>query len=119
MAINLAISAVVAKLMAMFATRFRGGSSEVVRQMQLDAPDQLAARVFEGYVVRKDLARRFKGRYNAVSVAELAVEKGDATRGASLHRRGGQGGSRRQPVPVVVCASPARFRPGMAAYRAG
>ncbi len=31
--------------------------------MELDALDQLAARVFEGYVVRKDLARRFKGRY--------------------------------------------------------
>jgi ATP-dependent Lon protease len=30
--------------------------------VQLDALDQLAARIFEGYVVRKDLARRFKGR---------------------------------------------------------
>lgn len=29
----------------------------------LDALDRLAARVFEGYIVRKDLARRFKGRY--------------------------------------------------------
>src|SRR5947207_10130679 len=31
--------------------------------MGLDELDQIAARVFEGYVVRKDLARRFKGRY--------------------------------------------------------
>ena len=29
----------------------------------LDTLDQLATRAFEGYVVRKDLARRFKGRY--------------------------------------------------------
>src|SRR5215208_5303490 len=31
--------------------------------MELDALDQLAARAFEGYVVRKDLVRRFKGQY--------------------------------------------------------
>ena len=31
--------------------------------MELDTLDQLAAHVFEGYIVRKDLARRFKGRY--------------------------------------------------------
>jgi len=31
--------------------------------MELDPLDQLAASVFEGYLVRKDLARRFKGRY--------------------------------------------------------
>src|SRR5438552_17173234 len=31
--------------------------------MELDALDQLATRVFEGYIVRKDLARGFKGRY--------------------------------------------------------
>ena len=29
----------------------------------MDELDGLAARVFEGYIVRKDLARRFKGRY--------------------------------------------------------
>ncbi len=31
--------------------------------MELDGLDQQAAKVFEGYVVRKDLVRRFKGRY--------------------------------------------------------
>ncbi|MCS7003046.1 MAG: BREX system Lon protease-like protein BrxL, partial [Dehalococcoidia bacterium] len=31
--------------------------------MELDALDQLAAEVFAGYIVRKDLALRFKGQY--------------------------------------------------------
>ena len=31
--------------------------------MELDALDQIAAKAFEGYVVRKDLVRRFKGQY--------------------------------------------------------
>src|SRR3954452_23082052 len=31
--------------------------------MQLDALDQLAAEAFDGYIVRKDLALRFKGQY--------------------------------------------------------
>src|SRR5579875_3000396 len=31
--------------------------------MQLDDVDKLAARAFEGYIVRKDLVRRFKGQY--------------------------------------------------------
>jgi ATP-dependent Lon protease len=31
--------------------------------MQLDPLDQIAAKAFEGYVVRKDLVRRFKGQY--------------------------------------------------------
>jgi len=31
--------------------------------MELDALDRLAAEAFEGYIVRKDLARRFKGQY--------------------------------------------------------
>lgn len=31
--------------------------------MELDSLDQLAASVFEGYIVRKDLVRRFKGQY--------------------------------------------------------
>jgi len=31
--------------------------------MQLDDVDRLAARAFEGYIVRKDLVRRFKGQY--------------------------------------------------------
>src|SRR5688572_8682311 len=31
--------------------------------MQLDALDQIAAKAFEGFVVRKDLVRRFKGQY--------------------------------------------------------
>src|SRR5438045_78678 len=36
---------------------------EATTRIELDALDQVAARQFEGYVVRKDLARRFKGRY--------------------------------------------------------
>src|SRR5437763_24919 len=31
--------------------------------MELDALDQLAATAFDGYIVRKDLVRRFKGQY--------------------------------------------------------
>ena len=31
--------------------------------MQLDTLDELAAHAFDGYIVRKDLARRFKGQY--------------------------------------------------------
>src|SRR2546428_10905273 len=31
--------------------------------MELDTLDQIAARVFDGYIVRKDLALRFKGQY--------------------------------------------------------
>jgi ATP-dependent Lon protease len=31
--------------------------------MELDALDQIAAKAFEGFVVRKDLVRRFKGQY--------------------------------------------------------
>ncbi len=31
--------------------------------MELDALDQLAAKAFDGYIVRKDLAQRFKGQY--------------------------------------------------------
>jgi ATP-dependent Lon protease len=31
--------------------------------MELDALDQLAARAFDGYIVRKDLALQFKGQY--------------------------------------------------------
>src|SRR5580693_9564746 len=31
--------------------------------MQMDALDQLAASAFEGFIVRKDLVRRFKGQY--------------------------------------------------------
>ena len=31
--------------------------------MQLDTLDGLAAHAFDGYIVRKDLARRFKGQY--------------------------------------------------------
>ncbi len=31
--------------------------------MNLDTLDQLAAKTFEGYIVRKDLVRRFKGQY--------------------------------------------------------
>jgi len=31
--------------------------------MELDASDKLAAKAFEGYIVRKDLVRKFKGQY--------------------------------------------------------
>ncbi len=32
-------------------------------ELEIDTLDDLAARAFEGYIVRKDLARRFKGQY--------------------------------------------------------
>jgi ATP-dependent Lon protease len=32
--------------------------------MQLDALGQIAARAFDGFIVRKDLVRRFKGQYS-------------------------------------------------------
>jgi len=35
----------------------------VTNQIQLDSLDQQAAGAFEGYIVRKDLARLFKGQY--------------------------------------------------------
>src|SRR6267143_100196 len=31
--------------------------------MKLDALDEIAAKAFEGFIVRKDLVRRFKGQY--------------------------------------------------------
>ena len=31
--------------------------------MELDALDVITARAFEGFIVRKDLVRRFKGQY--------------------------------------------------------
>ena len=31
--------------------------------MELDAVDRIAAEAFDGFIVRKDLVRRFKGRY--------------------------------------------------------
>ena len=33
--------------------------------MELDAIDKLAAKAFEGCIVRKDLVRKFKGQYPA------------------------------------------------------
>jgi ATP-dependent Lon protease len=38
--------------------------------MELDALDHIAAQVFEGYIVRKDLVRRFKGQYPVPTRAE-------------------------------------------------
>ena len=35
----------------------------VGENMELDALDQLAASAFDGYIVRKDLALRFRGQY--------------------------------------------------------
>src|SRR3954468_5821108 len=36
---------------------------ELDRMSQLDAIDTIATNAFEGYIVRKDLVRRFKGQY--------------------------------------------------------
>ena len=36
---------------------------EVVRPVELDTLDQLAAEAFEGTIVRKDLALKFRGQY--------------------------------------------------------
>ena len=44
--------------------------------MELDALDQIAAKAFEGYTVRKDLVRRFKGQYPVPTyVAEFLLGK--------------------------------------------
>src|SRR5215210_706823 len=48
--------------------------------MQLDALDQIAAKAFEGFVVRKDLVRRFKGQYPVPTyVAEFLLGRYCAT----------------------------------------
>ena len=42
--------------------------------MNLDALPQIAAKAFEGFVVRKDLVRQFKGQYPAPTyVAEFLL----------------------------------------------
>src|SRR5437762_10563062 len=47
---------------------------------QLDPIDTLATRAFEGYVVRKDLVRRFKGQYPVPTyVAEFLLGRYCAT----------------------------------------
>jgi len=47
---------------------------------ELDALDQLVADVFDGYVVRKDLAQKFKGNYPVPTyVAEFLIGKYCAT----------------------------------------
>jgi len=44
--------------------------------MELDALDQIASKAFEGYTVRKDLVRRFKGQYPVPTyVAEFLLGK--------------------------------------------
>ncbi len=48
--------------------------------MQLDEIDQLAARAFDGYIVRKDLVRQFKGQYPVPTyVAEFLLGRYCAT----------------------------------------
>ncbi len=48
--------------------------------MELDALDQLAAGAFDGYIVRKDLVRRFKGQYPVPTyVAEFLLGRYCAT----------------------------------------
>ncbi len=39
--------------------------------MQLDDVDKLAARAFEGYIVRKDLVRRFAAHYPLYRLTHL------------------------------------------------
>src|SRR5215831_13444849 len=48
--------------------------------LELDALDKLAAKAYEGFVVRKDLIRRFKGRYPVPTyVAEFLLGRYCAT----------------------------------------
>src|SRR5436309_827503 len=48
--------------------------------MALDALDQIGAKAFEGFVVRKDLVRRFKGQYPVPTyVAEFLLGRYCAT----------------------------------------
>src|SRR3954451_9804936 len=48
--------------------------------MQLDALDQIAAKTFHGYLVRKDLVRQFKGQYPVPTyVAEFLLGRYCAT----------------------------------------
>src|SRR5512136_552455 len=47
---------------------------------QIDAIDKIATKAFEGYVVRKDLVRRFKGQYPVPTyVAEFLLGRYCAT----------------------------------------
>src|SRR5712692_3869977 len=43
--------------------RYRPNSENDLMSQQLDALDHIAAKAFEGYLVRKDLVRQFKGQY--------------------------------------------------------
>ena len=48
--------------------------------MELDHLDQLAAAAFEGFIVRKDLVRKFKGQYPVLAyVAEFLLGRYCAT----------------------------------------
>ncbi len=48
--------------------------------MELDALDVITARAFEGFIVRKDLVRRFKGQYPVPNyVAEFLLGRYCAT----------------------------------------
>src|SRR5260370_4636501 len=63
--------------------------------MELDALDQLAARGFEGFMVRKDLVRQFKGQYPVPTyVVEFllgrycaSTEEGEITEGLGIVQR--------------------------------
>ena len=58
--------------------------------MQLDALDQIAARAFDGFIVRKDLVRRVKGQY---PVPTYMADAHGPLRGEQL-QRGGAGAPR-------------------------
>ncbi len=75
--------------------------------MQLDALDQIAAKAFEGYLVRKDLVRQFKGQYPVptyvaefllgrycASVDETEIQEG--LRSSSGNWRAGRSGPARR-----------------------
>src|SRR6476661_1725300 len=63
--------------------------------MQLDNLDQIAAKAFEGFVVRKDLVRKFKGQYPVPTyVAEFllgrycaSVDEAEITEGLKIVER--------------------------------
>ena len=62
---------------------------EQLRTWPLDALDQIAATAFDGYIVRKDLVRRFKGQYPVPTyVAEFLLGRYCASTDEARSRKG-------------------------------
>ena len=106
--------------------------------MELDALDRLAATAFDGYIVRKDLAYRFRGRYPVPTyvgefllgrycattdeqeieeeleiverqMRERTVRSGEAIEMKSLHQCGQISGHSHVLSPFVVSSESADF----------